>query len=108
MRITMYMRTFIQRSYCIVARTHRRGRHVLGGGILVVLVFSTVFGLSAGAQTAPNATQVPAGSTAAIGPATGPGAATPDTPQGKILKGALAPETRKTLQEAMDATPAPK
>ena len=73
-----------------------------------MLVFASSFGFSAYAQTAVTPTQVPAGSTAAIGPATGAGAATPETPQGKLLKSALAPETRKTLQEAMDATPAPK
>jgi hypothetical protein len=78
------------------------------GDLWVMLVFTSVFGLSAHAQTAVTAAQVPAGSTACIGPAKGSGAATPETPQGKLLKNALAPETRKTLQEAMDATPAPK
>ena len=82
-------------------------RHLVGD-LWVVLVFVSVFGLSALGQTAATPTQVPAGSTCAIGPAKGSGAATPDTPQGKLLKNALAPETRKTLQEAMDATPAPK
>ena len=81
-------------------------RH-LRGDLLVVLVFSSVFGLSALAQTA--TTQVPAGSIAAIAPAKGASpkvAAT--TPQGKMLTSALTPETRKTLQDAMDSAPAPK
>jgi len=73
-----------------------------------VFVLSWVCGLSAVAQTVPSPTQVPAGSTAAIGPAKGLGAATPDTPPGKLLKDALNAKTRKTLQEAMDATPAAK
>jgi hypothetical protein len=70
----------------------------LCGGLLAALV------LPLAAQTAPApVTQVPAGSTAAIGPAKGPGPATPGTPQGKLLQGALTKETRKTLQDAMDS-----
>jgi hypothetical protein len=82
-------------------------RH-LCGRLWVGLSLTFVFGLSAFAQTAPVAAQIPAGSTAAIGPAKGSGAATPDTPQGRMLEDALNSETRKTLQQAMDATPAPK
>ncbi len=82
-------------------------RH-LRGGFWLLLFCGSAFGLSAVAQPAPTVAQVPAGSTAAIGPAKGSGPATPDTPQGRMLKDALNPETRKTLQEAMDAAPAPK
>jgi len=75
-------------------------------GLLVALAVSSLLG-RAGAQTATNAapTQVPAGSTAAIGQ-TKPAGTPPESK--KILKDALSPETRKTLQDAMDATPAPK
>ena len=45
-------------------------------------------------------TQIPAGSTAALGSAKAP---TADTPQGKILQTALNSDTRDTLQKAMDS-----
>ncbi len=81
----------------------------LRGNVWIALVFSTSFGLSALAQTAPATTQVPAGSVAAIGKRGAPNAAAPTPPESKkMLKEALSPATRKTLQEAMDATPAPK
>jgi hypothetical protein len=47
-------------------------------------------------------TQIPAGSTAALGSGK-PAASSTSTPQGKILQSALNRETRKTLQEAMDS-----
>jgi hypothetical protein len=49
-------------------------------------------------------TQVPAGSTAAIGKTVNsPAPATTTTPQGKILTSALSTDTRKTLEAAMDS-----
>ena len=60
------------------------------GELLAVVVFSCLFALSALAQ---NATPAPA-----IGPAPA------NTKQHQILNGALSPETRQTLLEAMNST----
>jgi hypothetical protein len=80
-------------------------RH-LRGDVLAVLVLSGVFALSTQAQTAaPAVKQVPAGSTATIGPGKAAAPGSPANPQAKILNGALTPETRKTLQQAMDSVP---
>jgi hypothetical protein len=74
--------------------------------IRIALAFACLSALSVHADTA-QPTQVPAGSTAAIDKAvTPPAPATTTTPQGKILTGALSPDTRKTLQSAMDSAPA--
>jgi hypothetical protein len=72
--------------------------------LFLVLTLSGMATLSALAQSAP-VKQIPAGSTATIGPAQGtaPTTTKPNTPQGKILNSALGPETRHTLQEAMDS-----
>ncbi len=48
-------------------------------------------------------TQIPAGSTAALGSTQPYSLPSAKTPQGKILKTALNSDTRKTLQEAMDS-----
>jgi hypothetical protein len=60
--------------------------------------------LSASAQTAPGTTQVTPSSTAS---ATSPAKIGPppaNSPQKQILNTALSPETRSTLQEAMNST----
>jgi hypothetical protein len=66
----------------------------------LALVCLTATTLALPAATLPG-TQIPAGSTAALGKA--PTAASTSTPQGKILQSALSHETRKTLQEAMNS-----
>jgi len=67
------------------------------------LVLWVVLALPALAAPTPTA-QIPAGSTAAIGPATqNPGPATPQSVQGKILSNALSKDTRQTLQDAMNS-----
>ena len=77
--------------------------------LLVLLAVVALLPISARAQTATPATQVPAGSSAAIGQAKGTKSNLPDTPEAqKIFKNAQSPEVRKTLQEAIDATPDPK
>ena len=74
------------------------------GALLAALVFT----FSNAVQAAP-ATQVPAGSSAAIGPAKQTKGNEPDTPEGKkIFTDAQSPQVRKTLQQAIDSTPAPK
>ncbi len=79
---------------------------LLRGGLLAALVLPSV----ARAQTAPKpVTQIPAGSTAQIQRDVTKTAPDPDAPKSKVmLKDALAPETRQTLQDAMNSAPAPK
>jgi hypothetical protein len=68
--------------------------------IVLAAVFSCVFALSATAQNAGSATQVTPSSPA---PAKGIGPAPAHSKQNHILKGALSPETRQTLQDAMNS-----
>jgi hypothetical protein len=68
--------------------------------IVLAVVFSCVGAVSALAQNAGSATQVTPSSTA---PAKGIGPAPANSKQNHILKGALSPETRQTLQEAMNS-----
>jgi hypothetical protein len=73
-------------------------RRRLAAAILLLGTLSS----PAPAQNAPPK-QVPAGTTAVIGPTTGSPAVKPKTPQGKMLNTALSPETRQTLQDAMNS-----
>jgi hypothetical protein len=72
--------------------------------LLLAALFGTA--LSASAQTAaPTTTQVTPSSTA---PATTPakiGPAPANSPQKQILNSALSPETKSTLQQAMNSVP---
>ncbi len=73
--------------------------------IVLALACLLTLSVQAYADTA-QPTQVPAGSTAAIGKAvTPPAPATTTTPQGKILTSALSTDTRQTLQAAMNSAP---
>jgi len=72
----------------------------LRGELQLAAVFSVLFAISALGQTA--STQISPGSTAAP-PAKGIGPAAANTPQHQILTSALSPETRQTLQEAMNS-----
>jgi hypothetical protein len=67
--------------------------------ILACLAATT---LALQAATLPG-TQIPAGTSAALGSGKAPMASSTSTPQGKILQSALSHDTRKTLQEAMDS-----
>jgi len=71
--------------------------------IILTAAVSCLFTLSASAQTTqvtPGAT-APATTTQSIGPAPASG------PQHQILTTALSPQTRQTLQQAMNSAPAP-
>ena len=76
--------------------------------LLLAALLCTLGMVSASAQTtnaAPAPTQVTPSSTA---PATSPakiGPAPANSPQKQILNSALSPETRTTLQQAMNSTP---
>ena len=70
--------------------------------LLAVLV-CTLSSLTASAQTTPPTTQVTPTSTAPTTPAKiGPAPA--NSPQKQILNSALSPETRSTLQQAMNSS----
>ena len=71
---------------------------------LCAVTFLLSFALAAQIASA-QTTQIPAGTSQAIGPAKTPTA--PNTPQGKILQNALTPETRQTLKAAMDSETTP-
>jgi hypothetical protein len=74
-----------------------------------LLLLAAMAGLavfSAGAQTTGSTTQVTPGATAP-GPTKGIGPAPANSPQHEILTTALSPETRQTLQDAMNSIPAP-
>jgi hypothetical protein len=75
--------------------------------VLLAGAFSCAFALAAQAQTSNSTSQVGPGSTAQVSPAKGIGAAPVNTKQHQILNGALSPQTRQTLQEAMNSVPAP-
>jgi len=77
------------------------------GEILLAAVFSCMFALSALAQNSSPVTQVGPGATAATTtPAKAIGPAPANSKQHQILTGALSPQTRQTLQEAMNSVPA--
>jgi hypothetical protein len=72
--------------------------------ILLTAVFSTICTLTVLAQNASPVTQITPTSTAATSPAKSIGPAPANTQQGKIIDGALSPQTRQTLQEAMNSS----
>ena len=74
--------------------------------IFSVGLISSLFALSALAQTTNSTGQVGPGSAASISPAQGIGPAIANTPQHQAPDGALTSETRQTLQEAMNSMPA--
>jgi hypothetical protein len=71
--------------------------------LLLTIALAALAVLPAGAQST---TQVTPGATA-TGPAKGIGPAPANSPQHQILTTALSPETRQTLQDAMNSVPAP-
>jgi hypothetical protein len=71
--------------------------------IFLITVFSCLFALSALAQNSSSVTQVGPGSTASGSPAKGIGPAPANSKQHQILSGALSPQTRQTLQQAMNS-----
>lgn len=77
-------------------------KKLMGGELLVGSVFVCLFAVSALAQSAPSSGQIPAGSSGSISPSQGIGPANTEV-SNKILGSALSPDTRQTLQEAMDA-----
>jgi len=74
--------------------------HLAAGGIVLAVAWALLAGLSALAQnnTAPAAPIGP-GNTGTIGPAQG----APAAPTKKMLDNALSPETRNTLQDAINS-----
>jgi hypothetical protein len=74
------------------------------GEILAGCVFFSLLTLSLDAQNAAPTTQIGPATVASASSAKGIGPAPANTPQHQILKGALSPETRQTLQEAMNST----
>ncbi len=76
------------------------------GEILLTAVFSCLFALSALAQNSSSTAQISPGSTASNSPAKAIGPAPANTKQHQILTSALSPQTRQTLQEAMNSVPA--
>ena len=72
--------------------------------LLALLLGATV---SASAQTTNAPAQVTPSSTAPATSAAKIGPAPANSPQKQILNSALSPETRSTLQQAMNATPPP-
>jgi hypothetical protein len=74
--------------------------------LLLITALASLAIFSAGAQTTGSTTQITPGATA-TGPAKGIGAAPANSPQHQILTTALSPETRQTLQDAMNSVPAP-
>jgi hypothetical protein len=74
--------------------------------LLLTIALAALAVLPAGAQTTGSTTQVTPGATA-TGPAKGIGPAPANSPQHQILTTALSPETRQTLQDAMNSVPAP-
>lgn len=77
------------------------------GEVLSAAAFSCLWALSALAQNSSPTAQVgPGDGVACVSPAKGIGPAPANTKQGKIIDGALSPETRQTLQEAMESTSA--
>jgi hypothetical protein len=80
---------------------------LVGVEIVLAAVFSCLLSLSAQAQNSSSTTQISPGTTAATTtPAKGIGPAPANTKQHEILKSALSPQTRQTLQEAMNSVPA--
>jgi hypothetical protein len=80
---------------------------IVRGELLLALVFSCLFALSALAQQNSSPTTQIGPGAAASGTSTGGiGPAPVHTKQGKILGHALSPQTRQTLQEAMNSVPA--
>jgi hypothetical protein len=78
-------------------------RHVWGE-ILLTVVFYCLFTLSALAQNSSSTIQISPGATAATTtPAKGIGPAPANSKQHQILTSALSPQTRQTLQEAMNS-----
>ena len=73
------------------------------GEILWAAVFSCLFALSAQAQNSSPVTQIGPNSVTSVGPAKGIGPAPANTKQHQILTSALSPQTRQTLQEAMNS-----
>jgi hypothetical protein len=71
--------------------------------VFLTAVFSCLFALSALAQNSSPVTQVGPNSTANVSPAKGIGPAPANSKQHQILTGALSPQTRQTLQEAMNS-----
>jgi len=77
---------------------------LIWGEILLAAVFSCLFALSALAQNSSSTTQISPNTTAATTPpAKGIGLAPANTKQHQILNGALSPQTRQTLQQAMNS-----
>ena len=76
------------------------------GKVLLTGAFSCAFALAALAQNTNNPSQVVPGSVANGSPTKAIGPAPANTPQNHILNGALSPQTRQTLQEAMNSVPA--
>lgn len=74
---------------------------------ILIGAFSCFCGLTVLAQNATPVTQITSGSTASANPAKGIGPAPANTPQKHILNGALSPQTRQTLQEAMNSAHTP-
>jgi hypothetical protein len=75
--------------------------------LLLTAILCSFSAIAAFAQTAPATTQVTPTSTA---PATSPAKIGPppaNSQQAQILHSALSPETRSTLQDAMNSAPAP-
>ena len=71
---------------------------------LTAAAFSCLFALSALAQNSSSTTQISPDTTAAtVSPTQGIGAAPANTKQHQILTSALSPQTRQTLQEAMNS-----
>jgi hypothetical protein len=72
--------------------------------VLLIGAFSCLFALSASAQNSTPASQVVPGSTASTSSTKGIGPAPAHTPQSHLLNDvALSPQTRQTLQEAMNS-----
>lgn len=72
---------------------------------MVIFGFSGLLVITALAQNAVPAAQVSPGTAASISPQQGIGAAPANTPQHEMLNGALSPETRQALAEAMAEYP---
>ena len=76
------------------------------GKVLLTGAFFCAVALTALAQNANNTSQVVPGSVATGMRTKSIGPAPANTPQNHILDGALSPQTRQTLQEAMNSVPA--
>ena len=78
------------------------GKTFLAGALTGLIVLSVAWGQTPPPAPAHPAGQVGPGSTASIGPAQGVRGAVVDAPH-QVLNSALTPETRQTLQEAMNS-----